>query len=75
MNYLRKTVAYLAGIAAGALGISGTASAALSTEVGTAITALTTDALALVDLIWPMVATVSVAFVIFKLYKRGINKV
>lgn len=71
MNYINK----IAALAAGLLGVVGSASAALSTEVGTAITALQTDALALVDLVWPMVAAVSVAFVIFKLYKRGIAKV
>jgi hypothetical protein len=70
---MRKFMTILAGIGSALFGAS--ASAALSTEVGSAITALQTDALALVDLVWPMVAAVSVAFVIFKLYKRGINKV
>lgn len=70
---MRKLMTALTGILAGLFGAS--ASAALSTEVSTAITGLQTDALALVDLVWPMVAAVSVAFVIFKLYKRGINKV
>jgi len=69
-----RKIALVLGSAA-ALLYNGIAAAALSTEVGTAITGLQTDALALVDLVWPMVAAVSVAFVIFKLYKRGINKV
>lgn len=69
-----RKIALVLGTAA-ALLYDGIAAAALSTEVGTAITGLQTDALALVDLVWPMVAAVSVAFVIFKLYKRGINKV
>ena len=70
---MRKLTLILGSVAA--LLYNGIAAAALSTEVGTAITGLQTDALALVDLVWPMVAAVSVAFVIFKLYKRGINKV
>mgnify|MGYP000558731832 CR=1 FL=1 len=70
---LRNIVKTLSSAAAMLWGAS--ASAALSTEVGTAITGLQTDALALVDLLWPMVAAVTVAFVIFKLFKRGIAKI
>jgi len=67
---------YLAAMLGATLALFGVhASAALSTEVGTALTGLQTDALALVDLVWPVVAAVTVAFVIFKLFKRGIGKI
>lgn len=60
---------------AGGLLAAQSASAALSAEVGTGLTAIQTDALALVDLIWPVVVAVTVAFVMFKIFKRGVAKV
>lgn len=45
--------------------------AALNAGVATAFTALQTDALALVDLIWPVVTAITVAFIIVRLFKRG----
>lgn len=70
---MKNIIAILSGLSALVVGTN--ASAALSLEVGTALTGLQTDALALVDLLWPVVAAITVAFVIFKLFKRGIGKV
>lgn len=63
------------GAAIAAMFGASTASAALSTEVGTGLTALQTDALALIDLVWPVVVAITVGFVILKLFKRGVSKV
>jgi len=72
-----KTVqkAALGSTLAGGMLAAQSASAALSTEIGTGLTAIQTDALALVDLIWPVVVAVTVAFIMFKIFKRGISKV
>ena len=43
--------------------------------VGTTLTQIQTDALAIVDLIWPVVLTVMGAFILIKLVKRGGNKI
>lgn len=51
------------------------AHAALPTVIGTGITGIQTDALAIVDLIWPVVTAVVGAFILFKLFKRGAAKV
>lgn len=76
MDYRRygKAGALVAGTA-GMLAGAQSASAALSTEIGTGLTAIQTDALALVDLVWPVVVAVTGAFIIFKLFKRGVSKV
>jgi hypothetical protein len=58
-----------------AASVASTANAALSTEISTGLTAIQTDALALVDLVWPVVIAVVGAFIIFKLFKRGISKI
>ncbi len=51
------------------------ASADLPTAATTAITTMQTDGLALIDAIWPVVAAITVGFVIIKLFKRGSGKV
>jgi|GEM_PF-3424938 len=51
------------------------AHAALSAEIGTGLTLIQTDALALVDLVWPVVAALTAAFIMFKIFKRGANKI
>lgn len=50
------------------------AQAALNAGVATAFTSLQTDALALIDLIWPVVTAVTVGFIIIGLFKKGANK-
>jgi hypothetical protein len=52
----------------------GTAEATLSTVVGTTITTIQTDALALVDIVWPVVGAITAAFLMFKLFKRSTSK-
>jgi hypothetical protein len=48
--------------------------AALNAGVATGFTSLQTDALALVDLVWPVVIAVTVAFIILGLFKKAANK-
>lgn len=48
--------------------------AAVPAVIGTEITAMQTDALAVVDLVWPFVLAVIGAFILFKIVKRGVNK-
>lgn len=50
------------------------AHAALPASVSTAFSTLETDAGSLIDLVWPVVITVTVGFVLIKLFKRGANK-
>lgn len=61
-------------IAMAMLSIAGAANAALPAAIGTGITALQEDVLDLVDLVWPFVLAVSFAVLLFKFYKRVINK-
>ena len=65
----------VAALSAATLGGMQSAHAALSTEIGTGLTGIQTDALALVDLVWPVVIAVTSAFIVFKLFKRGVAKV
>jgi hypothetical protein len=50
------------------------AEAALNAGVATGFTALQVDSLALVDLAWPVVIAVTVAFIILGLFKRAASK-
>jgi Phage major coat protein, Gp8 len=56
------------------LGVVGSASAALNAGVAAGFTQLQTDALALVDLVWPVAIAVTVAFIILGLFKRAAGK-
>lgn len=64
-----------------ALGLGGVAVApvasfaAVPAAVGTALTDIQTDALAMVDLVWPVLGVILGAFVLIKLGKRVINKI
>ncbi|MDT8385160.1 MAG: major coat protein [Gammaproteobacteria bacterium] len=59
-------------------GILSTASvgafAAVPAVVGTTITGMQTDALSVIDLIWPIFAAIVGGFFLFKIVKRGIAK-
>lgn len=57
-----------------ALGFVFEASAALNAGVATAFTTLSSDGLALVDLAWPVVTALTVAFIIIGLFKKAANK-
>jgi len=52
----------------------GSAEAALNAGVATGFTALQTDALALIDLVWPVAIAVTVAFIILGLFKKAAGK-
>lgn len=54
---------------------SGSAMAALPAGATTAFTEIQTDALALVDLAWPAVIAVTIAFILLKLFKKSANKI
>ena len=57
-------------ISALALGAVGSANAALPAIVGTSITSFQTDALALIDLGWPLLVAVFGGMVFMKLFKK-----
>ena len=52
-----------------------TVQAAVPIAASTALTDLQTDAIAMIDLVWPVVAAVTIAFILIKLFRRGANKV
>lgn len=62
------------GAVAGSL-LAGAALAEVPAVVGTTITGLQTDALAMVDLMWPFVLAVAGGILLIKIGKRVINKV
>jgi len=62
-------------IASGAVLVGFGANAALPDGVATGFTTLQTDGLAMADLAWPVVIALTVAVILFKLYKRFIGKV
>ncbi|MGZ6005444.1 MAG: major coat protein [Candidatus Saccharimonadales bacterium] len=51
------------------------AQAALPAVVGTTITGIQTDGLALIDLVWPVVGAIIGGFILIKLFKRGASKI
>jgi len=53
----------------------GIAEAALPAVVGTTITGISTDGLALIDLVWPVVGAIVGGFILIKLFKRGASKI
>jgi len=61
--------------ATGALVYGFAANATLPTGVSEGFTSIQTDGLAMADLAWPVVIALSVAVILFKLYKRFTGKV
>jgi hypothetical protein len=55
-------------------GLTLPAQAALNTGIAIGFTGLKDDALDLVDLVWPVVIAVTVAFIILGLFKKAANK-
>ena len=49
--------------------------AAVPAVVGTTLTEIQTDALAVIDLVWPVLLAVMGGFVLIKLVKRGGSKI
>jgi len=74
-NFVKKAAGKVVAAGAALMASAGSAMAALSTEISTGLTAIQTDALALVDLVWPVVVAVTGAFIVFKLFKRSVSKV
>lgn len=54
---------------------AGSAMAALPAAIGTELTTIQTDGLALADLVWPVVIALVGAVVMFKLFKRFASKI
>lgn len=62
-------------VAAGtALVAAGAANAALPVGATTAFSDIQTDALALIDLVWPAAIAITSGFIVLKLFKRAANK-
>lgn len=72
MKHLNVVKKFGAGVALSVLGV-GSAMAALPTAVGTTITGIQTDALAAIDLVWPLLLAVLGAFILLKIVKRAIK--
>ena len=53
---------------------TGSAFAALPASVGTSMSEVQTDGLALIDLAWPVLTAITVGIVIMKLFKRAVSK-
>lgn len=72
MNLRNKIVAVSAAIGGG---LSTMANAALPTGIDTSLAAVQTDALAMADLVWPVVIALFGSVVLFKLFKRYASKI
>lgn len=75
MHSVKNRVVALSTVTAGMGLMTMQAQAALPTAVGDAFTLLETDAESLINLAWPVIAAVVVAFILVKLFKRGASKV
>ena len=64
-----------AAIVASTLVLSNTVHAALPAWATTSVTQAQTDGLALIELVGPAVAAVTIGFVLIKIFKRGANKI
>ena len=70
---MRKRVAILLGLS---LPVGYTpVHAALPAVVGTTLTEIQTDALAAIDLVWPVLLAVLGGFILIKIVKRASNKI
>lgn len=57
------------------IGATGVASAAVPAVVGTTIDAIQVDALAVIDLVWPVLITIFGGVLLMKVAKRVMNKI
>jgi hypothetical protein len=71
---MRKIVAFLLATLLLAVGAVASAEAALNAGVSTAFSTIQTDGLALIDLAWPVVIAVTVAFIMIRLFKKAAAK-
>lgn len=67
---MSKSVSARAAVVGALMTAGAAAQAALPTGIDTQLTAVQTDALALADLVWPVVITLFGALILFKLFKR-----
>lgn len=72
---LSRSAAARAGVVALVLAAASEAHAGLPAAIGTQLTQVQTDGLALADLVWPVVITLFGSLVLFKLFKRFGNKI
>lgn len=70
MKYLSLFLASLSSF----LFLSSSANAALNPGVASGFATLQSDALALIDLVWPVAIAVTVAFIILGLFKKAAGK-
>ncbi len=56
-------------------GFASVSLAAVPAAVGTGLTQLETDGLAVIDLVWPIVITLVGAMILIKLFKRASSKI
>lgn len=75
MNVVKRASVALLGMLAFCAAFVQTAVAAVPVAASTAITEIQTDGLAMVDLLWPVIGALTVAFVLIKIFKKGGNKV
>jgi Phage major coat protein, Gp8 len=74
MKTLNKT--YLASFLGLFLALFGLdAFAAVPAIVGTSLTGVQTDALALIDLIWPVIVAITGGFILISIFKRAAGKI
>ncbi|GEM_PF-838457 len=74
MKSLKRVIPFLASVVA-LMGLSiAPAHAALNPAIAPAFTGLQTDVLALVDMVWPVLIAVTVAFIILRLFPKAANK-
>lgn len=71
MKYLGAVL----GSVLGMLGLVGTASAELPAVVGTTLSGIQEDAMAAIDLVWPIMLAVFGGLLLMKLVKRAANKI
>lgn len=74
-NALKTGCKAVAGVAAVAVAGIGSAVAAIPAIVGTTLTGVQTDGLAMIDLVWPVVVTIFGGMLLINIFKRAGSKV
>ena len=74
-NYKRVSTVVVTCAAVGTALVATSASAILPTEASTAFTTLATNVTDIIAAVWPILAAAGGGFVLFKLFRRGMNKI
>lgn len=74
-NALKKGCKAVVGVAAVTVAGIGSAVAAIPAIVGTTLTGVQTDGLAMIDLVWPVVVTIFGGILLITLFKRAGSKI